>query len=254
MSAREVPAFRFFFPEKDEEDISSVSTCNVKQTKEVLLEVAIDLGVEVNSTLTKSQIKNRICQSKYYVEESVKCLLEGILEEKREEREEREKQEIREYEERRLAGERELERMRVQLRNKLIKNKLKAGYRINDLANVSILSDKRTAEVVRADWCIANGRHRHSDTNLEKPYKENRLCVKTVEYGWVGSRIEQRRKGTGGKREGEKEGKRARKRQGLVVLGSGEENPRVLRGDADQESETRMSKNALRTGRRQAVE
>ncbi|GFV95597.1 uncharacterized protein TNCV_4575981 [Trichonephila clavipes] len=56
------------------------------------------------------------------------------------------------------------------------------------------------------------------------------------------------------KREREKEGKRARKRQGLVVLGSGEENPRVLFGDADQESETRMSKNALRTGRRQAVE
>ncbi|GFT52623.1 retrovirus-related Pol polyprotein from transposon 297 [Trichonephila clavipes] len=48
--------------------------------------------------------------------------------------------------------------------------------------------------------------------------------------------------------------KKARKRQGLVVLGSGEENPRVLFGDADQESETRMSKNALRTGRRQAVE
>ncbi|GFX38747.1 retrovirus-related Pol polyprotein from transposon 297 [Trichonephila clavipes] len=56
------------------------------------------------------------------------------------------------------------------------------------------------------------------------------------------------------KREREKEGKRARKRQGLVVLGSGEENPRVLLGDADQESEARMSKNALRTGRRQAVE
>ncbi|GFW26269.1 hypothetical protein TNCV_4423161 [Trichonephila clavipes] len=55
-------------------------------------------------------------------------------------------------------------------------------------------------------------------------------------------------------REREKEGKRARKRQGLVVLGSGEENPRVLLGDADQESETRMRKNALRTGRRQAVE
>ncbi|GFW60922.1 hypothetical protein TNCV_4871331 [Trichonephila clavipes] len=63
----------------------------------------------------------------------------------------------------------------------------------------------------------------------------------------------QRRKGKR-KREREKEGKRARKRQGLVVLGSGEENPRVLLGDADQESETRMSKNALRTGRRQAVE
>ncbi|GFW56305.1 uncharacterized protein TNCV_1878251 [Trichonephila clavipes] len=63
----------------------------------------------------------------------------------------------------------------------------------------------------------------------------------------------QRRKGER-KREREKEGKRARKRQGLVVLGSGEENPRVLLGDADQESEMRMSKNALRTGRRQAVE
>ncbi|GFS48209.1 hypothetical protein TNCV_2296121 [Trichonephila clavipes] len=74
----------------------------LKQTKEVLLEVAIDLGVEVHSTLTKSEIKNRICQSKYYDEESVKCLLEGILEE-------REKQEIKEYEERRLARERELE-------------------------------------------------------------------------------------------------------------------------------------------------
>ncbi|GFS57132.1 hypothetical protein TNCV_4238951 [Trichonephila clavipes] len=56
------------------------------------------------------------------------------------------------------------------------------------------------------------------------------------------------------KREREKEGKRTWKRQGLVVLGSGEENPRVLLGDADQESEARMSKNALRTGRRQAVE
>ncbi|GFS62134.1 uncharacterized protein TNCV_476841 [Trichonephila clavipes] len=113
----------------------------LKQTKEVLLEVAIDLGVEVNSTLTKSEIKNRICQSEDYNEESVKCLLEGVLEE------EREKQEIKEFEERRLARERELERMRVQLRNKLNENKLKAGNRINDLANVCILSGKRTAEV-----------------------------------------------------------------------------------------------------------
>ncbi|GFW11343.1 hypothetical protein TNCV_3808631 [Trichonephila clavipes] len=56
------------------------------------------------------------------------------------------------------------------------------------------------------------------------------------------------------KREREKEEKRARKREGLIVGGRGEENPRVLLGDADQESETRMRKNALRTGRRQAVE
>ncbi|GFW48655.1 uncharacterized protein TNCV_4242361 [Trichonephila clavipes] len=74
----------------------------LKQTKEVLLEVAIDLGVEVNSTLTKSEIKNRICQSEDYNEESVKSLLEGILVEKREARELKERQETREYEFERL--------------------------------------------------------------------------------------------------------------------------------------------------------
>ncbi|GFV05433.1 retrovirus-related Pol polyprotein from transposon 297 [Trichonephila clavipes] len=119
----------------------------LKQTKEVLLEVAIDLGVEVNSTLTKSEIKNRICQSEDYNEESVKSLLEGILAEKREARELKEKQEIKECEERRLARERELQGLRIQLRNKLNENKLKAGNRINDLANVCILSGNRTTEV-----------------------------------------------------------------------------------------------------------
>ncbi|GFW05519.1 retrovirus-related Pol polyprotein from transposon 412 [Trichonephila clavipes] len=74
----------------------------LKQTKEVLLEVAIDLGVEVNSTLTKSEIKNIICQSEDYNEESVKSLLEGILAEKREARELKERQETREYELERL--------------------------------------------------------------------------------------------------------------------------------------------------------
>ncbi|GFU48111.1 retrovirus-related Pol polyprotein from transposon 412 [Trichonephila clavipes] len=118
-SAREVPAFRFF-PEKDE-DVSSVSTCNVKHDgvsfkankKEVLLEVAIDLGVEVNSTLTKSEIKNRICQSEDYNEESVKSLLEGILAEKREARELKENRETREFEERKLIRAFELERMKL---------------------------------------------------------------------------------------------------------------------------------------------
>ncbi|GFU25616.1 hypothetical protein TNCV_3621821 [Trichonephila clavipes] len=55
------------------------------------------------------------------------------------------------------------------------------------------------------------------------------------------------------KKEGRKK-KRARKRRGLVVLGSGEEDPEVLVRDADQESETRIRKNALRTVPRQAVE
>ncbi|GFX74412.1 hypothetical protein TNCV_3453601 [Trichonephila clavipes] len=48
--------------------------------------------------------------------------------------------------------------------------------------------------------------------------------------------------------------KESSKRRGLVVLGNGEENPRVLFRDADQESKTRMRNNALRTGPRQAVD
>ncbi|GFU02235.1 retrovirus-related Pol polyprotein from transposon 412 [Trichonephila clavipes] len=83
----------------------------LKQTKEALLEVAIDLGVEVYSTLTKSEIKNRICQSEDYNEESVKSLLEGILAEKRETKES--ERETREYEERKLIREFELERMKL---------------------------------------------------------------------------------------------------------------------------------------------
>ncbi|GFY23576.1 retrovirus-related Pol polyprotein from transposon 412 [Trichonephila clavipes] len=113
----------------------------LRERKDVLLEVAKELRVEIDITLPKIEFKKRICLSKYYDEESVKCLLEGILEE------EREKQEIKEYEERRLARERELERLIIQLRNKLNENKLKAGNRINDLANVCILSGNRTTEV-----------------------------------------------------------------------------------------------------------
>ncbi|GFX15875.1 retrovirus-related Pol polyprotein from transposon 297 [Trichonephila clavipes] len=65
-------------------------------------------------------------------------------------------------------------------------------------------------------------------------------------------RLENRERG---KKENEKKKeKELEKDKGWWFLGSGEENPRVLFGDADQESETRMSKNALRTGRRQAVE
>ncbi|GFX78809.1 transposable element Tcb2 transposase [Trichonephila clavipes] len=57
------------------------------------------------------------------------------------------------------------------------------------------------------------------------------------------------------RKEGEREkGKKSSKRRGLVVLGSGEENPRVWFRDADLESKTRMRNNALRTGPRQAVE
>ncbi|GFS54470.1 hypothetical protein TNCV_1742481 [Trichonephila clavipes] len=53
---------------------------------------------------------------------------------------------------------------------------------------------------------------------------------------------------------GREKGEKSSKKRGLVVLGSGEENPGVLFRDADQESKTRIRKNALRIGRRQAVE
>ncbi|GFV70151.1 hypothetical protein TNCV_2552951 [Trichonephila clavipes] len=56
-------------------------------------------------------------------------------------------------------------------------------------------------------------------------------------------------------KENEKKKERARKRQGLVVFRKRRgESQSFLLGDADEESETRMSKNALRTGRRQAVD
>ncbi|GFT77184.1 uncharacterized protein TNCV_1984711 [Trichonephila clavipes] len=116
----------------------------LRERKDVLLEVAKELRVEIDITLPKIEFKKRICQSKCYDEESVKCLLEGILEEKREERE---KREIKKFEERKLIREFELQRLIAQLSNKLNENKLKAGNRINDLANVCILSGKRIAEV-----------------------------------------------------------------------------------------------------------
>ncbi|GFW05281.1 hypothetical protein TNCV_3358001 [Trichonephila clavipes] len=125
-----------------------VSSARIPECSCVVLykfeEVAKELEVEVDITLPKMEFKKRICQSKYYTEEVAKCLLEGILEEQREARE---KREIKKFEERRLAREFELERLRAQLTNKLNEDELKAGNRIINLANVCILSEKRTAEV-----------------------------------------------------------------------------------------------------------
>ncbi|GFT56336.1 hypothetical protein TNCV_2331451 [Trichonephila clavipes] len=143
---------RLYFTSVRIPERSCVSSINLKcimvfllrERKDVLLEVAKELRVEIDITLPKIEFKKRICQSKYYDEESVKCLLEGILAEKRETRES--ERETREYEERKLIREFELQRLRAQLSNKLNENKLKAGNRINDLANACILSGKRTAE------------------------------------------------------------------------------------------------------------
>ncbi|GFV83723.1 hypothetical protein TNCV_2555111 [Trichonephila clavipes] len=91
-----------------------------------LLEVARELGVEVNGDQPKVETKDMILQNDKNDMETIKAVTEGILEEKE-----------REF---------ELEKLRIRLRNKLNENKLKAGNRINDLANVCILSGKRTAE------------------------------------------------------------------------------------------------------------
>ncbi|GFX94344.1 SCAN box domain-containing protein [Trichonephila clavipes] len=64
--------------------------------------INLKIGSRSQYTLTKSEIKNRICQSEDYNEESVKSLLEGILKERQEARELKERQETRAYELERL--------------------------------------------------------------------------------------------------------------------------------------------------------
>ncbi|GFV16694.1 uncharacterized protein TNCV_4418811 [Trichonephila clavipes] len=168
----------------------------LRERKDVLLEVAKELKVEIDITLPKIEFKKRICQSKYYDEESVKCLLEGILEEKREERE---KQEIKEFEERRLARESELERLRVQLRNKLNENKLKSGNRIKDLANVCSLSENRTTEVSESvNKCrpVINPVVNKSVENATSCDFEKKNCDPPVRWTNVSHPSEVKRRGT----------------------------------------------------------
>ncbi|GFT05813.1 uncharacterized protein TNCV_3925961 [Trichonephila clavipes] len=85
----------------------------LRERKDVLLEVAKELRVEIDITLPKIEFKKRICQSEDYNEESVKSLLEGILAERQEARELKERQEARELKERQETREYELERLRL---------------------------------------------------------------------------------------------------------------------------------------------
>ncbi|GFS95715.1 hypothetical protein TNCV_251121 [Trichonephila clavipes] len=96
----------------------------LRERKDVLLEVAKELRVEIDITLPKIEFKKRICQSEDNNEESVKSLLEGILAEKQEARELKERQEARELKERQEARElkerqetREYELERLRLSN-----------------------------------------------------------------------------------------------------------------------------------------
>ncbi|GFT80011.1 hypothetical protein TNCV_1244611 [Trichonephila clavipes] len=80
-SAREVPAFRFsrrrmrkMFP------VSPPAMLRLR--KGDLLEVGRELGVEVNGDQTKVEIKDMILQSDKNDMETIKAVMEGILEEK----------------------------------------------------------------------------------------------------------------------------------------------------------------------------
>ncbi|GFW18565.1 hypothetical protein TNCV_1222261 [Trichonephila clavipes] len=87
------------------------------------------------------------------------------------------------------------------------------------------------------------------------PQRRNRVSGRLADYGPMGSnelRLKDRLMGPPMRRRRKKSSEKTS--AGRFRKRRGEENPRVLFGDADQESETRMSKNALRTGRRQAVE
>ncbi|GFS69964.1 hypothetical protein TNCV_3102461 [Trichonephila clavipes] len=119
---------------------------------------------------------------------SVKYLLEGILEERDQE-----------FEERRLAREFELERLRGQLRNKLNENKLKAGNRINNLANVCYLSGNRTTEVSEpVNKCrpLINPVVNKSVENATSCDFENENCDPPVRWTNVFSPSEVRGRGT----------------------------------------------------------
>ncbi|GFW00937.1 hypothetical protein TNCV_1761751 [Trichonephila clavipes] len=141
------------------------------------------------------EFKKIICQSKYYTEEVAKSLLEGILDEKREERE---KREIKKFEERGLAREIEFERLRAQLSNKLNENELKAWNRINNLANVC-MSEKRTAEVSEpVNKCrpLINPVVNKSVENATSCDYENENCDPPVRWTNVSPLSEVRMRGT----------------------------------------------------------
>ncbi|GFT93710.1 hypothetical protein TNCV_1803991 [Trichonephila clavipes] len=187
ISKRQVPEF-LSVPVLSSTNLKCIMTFLLREGKDVMLEVAKESRVKVDITLPKIEFKMRICQSKYYDEESVKYLLEGILEERDQE-----------FEERRLAREFELERLRGQLRNKLNENKLKAGNRINNLANVCYLSGNRTTEVSEpVNKCrpLINPVVNKSVENATSCDFENENCDPPVRWTNVFSPSEVRGRGT----------------------------------------------------------
>ncbi|GFX89640.1 hypothetical protein TNCV_3710721 [Trichonephila clavipes] len=114
-----------------------------------LLDVVRELGVEVNGDQRKVEIKDRILQNEKNDIETIKAVMEGVLEKNEREKKERVRLiRVQEFEERRQMRELELERLRAKLRNKLKEQEfnMNSGDKRNNLANIYYLSGNRTAE------------------------------------------------------------------------------------------------------------
>ncbi|GFS67518.1 transposon Tf2-6 polyprotein [Trichonephila clavipes] len=93
----------------------------LSKKKEHLIELAEELGLIVEASLTKPKLKDLIVKSPDYIEDDVKVMIDSIVKDRirTEEKEEKLRRERREYEEklRREEREYELEKLRIQTEN-----------------------------------------------------------------------------------------------------------------------------------------
>ncbi|GFU51508.1 transposon Tf2-6 polyprotein [Trichonephila clavipes] len=93
----------------------------LSKKKEHLIELAEELGLIVEASLTKPKLKDLIVKSSDYIEDDVKVMIDSIVKDRirTEEKEEKLRRERREYEEklRREEREYELEKLRIQAEN-----------------------------------------------------------------------------------------------------------------------------------------
>ncbi|GFS93249.1 hypothetical protein TNCV_2125321 [Trichonephila clavipes] len=73
----------------------------LSKKKEHLIELAEELGLIVEASLTKPKLKDLIVKSPYYIEDDVKVMIDSIVKDRirTEEKEEKLRREQREYEE-----------------------------------------------------------------------------------------------------------------------------------------------------------
>ncbi|GFX75949.1 retrovirus-related Pol polyprotein from transposon 17.6 [Trichonephila clavipes] len=88
----------------------------LSKKKEHLIELAEELGLIVEASLTKPKLKDLIVKSPDYIEDDVKVMIDSIVKDRKRTEEEKLRREQREYEEklRREEREYELEKLRIQ--------------------------------------------------------------------------------------------------------------------------------------------